>query len=101
MKTQGIEIVEGLLIVPYRKAVPPAFWARLRHHIAKASLNDDFAADHAHESMSGGNPWDREERLFRRWVERLELVGPLWPWERGWTVELCDSYLDAPAARAA
>ena len=95
MKTQGVTIVDGTIVVPWGRAVIPAFWARLQHHIAKAGLVDEFAADRVRGEQGTGLPWEREERLFRRWVERLDLVGPLWPWERGWTQEKADAYLDS------
>lgn len=99
MKTQGIEIIDGILVVPYRKAAPPAFWSRLKHEIAKRGSLDAFQADLAEEAQREGLPWEREERLFRRWVEKLGLSGPLWPWERGWTPTLVDAYLTGEEIR--
>jgi hypothetical protein len=101
MKTQGVTILEpdGALLLPYMKAVPPAFWARLKHEITKRCLVDDFRADYAREGETDGAPWEREERLFRRWVERCGLAASPWPWEPGWTPERVDSYLAAPVAR--
>jgi hypothetical protein len=96
MKTQGIQIVDGFLVVPYRKAVPPAFWSRLQHEIAKVGLSAEFQTDRDAEAKREGLPWEREEILFRRWVQKLELATDTWPWDRGWTPELVDSYLTRP-----
>jgi hypothetical protein len=96
MKTKGIEIVEGGLIVPVGRGVPDAFWGRLRLAVDRVCLGDEFQADRLASAKGEGFPWDREERLFRRWVERLGLASERWPWERGWTEELVDSYLIAP-----
>ena len=99
MKTQGITILEphGDLLLPYLKAVPPAFWTRLKGEIAKRMLLDEFRADYVREGEADGRPWEREERLFRRWVERCELASAPWPWEPGWSAERVDSYLVARA----
>jgi hypothetical protein len=96
MKTRGIVILDGSLILPVYRSVPDAFWARLKHEIQKRYLVDEFKADRDAEGMLDGFVWEKEERLFRRWVERLGLASEPWPWERGWTEELVDSYLIAP-----
>jgi hypothetical protein len=115
MKTKGIEIVEGFLLVEPGHAVPPPFWDRLRHEITKRGLMEEHRADFARERdavrverKAGGftsersvAEADREERLFRRWVERLGLASEPWPWQRGWTEDLVDSYLQPEAARRA
>lgn len=98
MKTRGIDIVEGFLVLrPYR-SVPDAFWARLQHVVAKARLSDEYRSDRMRSRDGEGSVWEREERLFRRWVERLAIPVALWPWERGWTEEAVDSYLLAQAS---
>jgi hypothetical protein len=95
MKTQGVVIVEGYLILPYRDAAPAAFWSRLKHQATKAGLIDEYRKDCADEGAARDAPvWERKERLFRRWVEKLNLMRLPWPWEPGWTHELADSYLD-------
>lgn len=116
MKTQGVAVVSGFVVPEWSqvgRGVPDPFWARLKHHIARAGLVDAYQADRLaeRERMLASVPSypsekyvhtaEAEERLFRRWTERV--VGPqaLWPWERGWTEELVDSFLVAPAARAA
>jgi hypothetical protein len=114
MKTRGIEVVCGYLVIPFGRGVPEAFWGRLKHAMTKAALLDAFRADYLSEREcvrlariategweSATQEADREEALFRRWVEKA--VGPqeLWPWSRGWTEELVDSYLQPEAARRA
>jgi hypothetical protein len=101
MKTRGVEVVAGSIVLPVYRSVPDAFWARLKHEIQKRCLVDEFKADHAQEAKRDGSVWDREERLFRRWVERLGLASEPWPWQRGWTEDLVDSYLQPEAARRA
>jgi hypothetical protein len=101
MKTRGVEVVAGSIVLPVYRSVPDAFWARLKHEIQKRCLVDEFKADSAAEKQQDDSVWDREERLFRRWVERLGLASEPWPWQRGWTEELVDSYLQPEAARRA
>ena len=115
MKTRGLQIVEGYVMPEtpqYGRGVPDQFWNRLKAHITKACLVDAYREDYQRErvgvlaSVVACEGWsalveyaEAEERLFRRWTERV--VGPqsLWPWERGWTDEFVDSYLVAPATK--
>ena len=115
MKTQGLQVTEGFLVFPAWQVVPDQFWHRLKHALTKAGVIEDFRMDYRRENATVAlerklNGWtssqrfaefDRERDLFRRWVERV--IGPqtLWPWQRGWTEELVDSYLEAKEARAA
>lgn len=114
MKTRGLDIVEGYLVLVPHLAVPVQFWHRLKHEMTKRGLLEEFAAEYRlerhmvqkrRESCVGwegrDEDWAREERLFRRWVERLGFSVPLWPWERGWTEEAVDAYLSGPAQREA
>jgi hypothetical protein len=113
MKTRGVELCEGGLVLPFGRGVPDPFWERLRSLLAKAMLLDEHREDYARERAAvreerrrgGGDAFttgqaieeaNREERLFRRWVERLGIPVERWPWERGWTEEAVDSYLIAP-----
>lgn len=100
MRAQGIQIVEGFLIVPVYRAVPDCFWSRLQHLIDRAGLRDEYRAERNASGKGPGAVWEREERLFRAWTLRAYGTPPLWPWERGWTQEEADVYLD-PIARAA
>jgi hypothetical protein len=110
VKTQGVGIEGGYLILRFPYAVPEAFWGRLRHHLAKARLLEEFEADLRRErdavkplpeADQMRSEWtianaDREERLFRRWVERVCGPQERWPWERGWTEEGVDAFLRQP-----
>jgi hypothetical protein len=96
VNTKGIELCEGGLIVPIGRAIPDAFWGRLRLAVDRACLGDEFQTDRLASAQGEGFPWEREERLFRRWVERLGIPVERWPWERGWTEEAVDTYLIAP-----
>jgi hypothetical protein len=113
MKTQGLSISGGCLVITFGRGVPEPFWARLKHLLTKACLMDEFKADYARERATvkpleeAGemrSEWtianaNREERLFRRWVERVCGPQERWPWESGWTDDAVDSYLLAPAAK--
>ena len=104
MKTQGITISQyGTLILTWGTIVPLPFWSRLRHHIAKAGMADEFRAefvkarDYIREGRSAGNvnaleETDIEHTLWTRWVSRV--CGPqrIQLWDRGWTPELVDAY---------
>lgn len=68
---RGIEIVEGFLVVKHPRAVPDAFWGRLRHLAEKAGLADEYQADRQASRTAPGEPWEREERLFRSWTLRV------------------------------
>jgi hypothetical protein len=114
-----IEIVEGYIVVAPGSAVPPPFWDRLRHEVTKAGLMDEHRAEFAKERAAvrgerkAGEAFtseqevaeaDREEALFRRWVEKLGLAlvvdgEEIWPWTRGWDEALVDGYL-RPAVAA-
>lgn len=110
MKTKGIQLVDDGLVLTFGRGVPDVFWNRAKHELAKAGLLDAFRQDFARErelvraEVARGDGFSsgravveatHEERLFRRWVQRLGLSVPLWPWERGWTEDLVDSYLVA------
>lgn len=113
MKTRGLEVVCGYLVgFEADRAIPRQFWHRLKAELSRRHLLDEFAADYRAEKAAvhaqwaesvaystRAEDWAREERLFRRWVERV--VGPqaIWPWERGWTEELVDSYLEPVEAK--
>lgn len=113
MKTQGVRLVAGSIVLPFPQAVPPAFWSRLKHAVDRAALRAEFVAEYelenfqvrkAREAITGWNAGldsDREAAMFQRWVERV--VGPqaLWPWQRGWTEQLVDEYLQAPVRAGA
>lgn len=114
MKTRGVEVVEGQIVIAFGRGVPDAFWSRLKHEMQKGQRLEEFAAEYraereaARAERSATDGWssatanaDREERLFRRWVEKLGLPVERWPWERGWTEELVDAYLEPVQARAA
>jgi hypothetical protein len=109
VKTQGVSVEGGYLVVRFPLGVPEAFWGRLRHHLAKAHLLEEFEADLRREkeqvkslpAEQMRSEWtianaEREERLFRRWTERACGSQSLWPWERGWTEEMVDSFLRQP-----
>lgn len=109
MKTRGIDIVEGWIVVAYGRGIPDPFWARLKHHVLAAGLVDayreDYTAKRADVLASMPRfPSERdvhtacaEERLFRCWAERVAGPQALWPWERGWTEDLVDGFLSSPA----
>jgi hypothetical protein len=96
----NVEIVEGLLVTKYPRSIPACFWDRLQHLVDRAGMADEFKASRLASKDGPGDPWDREDRLFRHWVQRLGLEVPLWPWDRGWTQAQADSYLDPNAHQA-
>ena len=105
MKTRGIEIVSGSLVLTFGWAVPVQFWNRLKAELQRQMLLDAFMRDYqATRDTLGDVPsgcswgswpasWKAEEDLFRRWVLRVFKAPPLWPWERGWTPDLVDGFL--------
>ena len=103
MKTQGVTLVAGSIVCAYPETIPSAFWARLKHAIDRAGLRAEFLADErASRNASAERPWPAAEALFMRWVTKLGLEAPRWPWERGWSESDVDEYLQAiPKARAA
>ena len=113
MKTQGLNVVDGYLVLVPHLAVPVQFWNRLKHEITKRGLLEELAADYRRERDAvvarregcvgwegRDEDWSREERLFRRWTERGCGPQSLWPWERGWTEEAVDAYLTDAKWRA-
>jgi hypothetical protein len=121
MKTKGIEVLDGYLLLGFTRAdgtrtpspnwVPDAFWGRLKHAITTARLVDEFKADDAttREAPAMCGPLTPEQALFQRWHRRLGFVPPaghyagqdLWPWTRGWTEERVDAYLTQAQREAA
>jgi hypothetical protein len=117
MKTRGLVVVDGWIVPEhpqYGRGVPDPLWARLKHAIAKAGLRDAYEADYRTErehalSSLPSYPSEKyvhtataEERLFRRWAERVCGPQERWPWESGWTEEAVDAFLVAPVvARSA
>lgn len=105
MRTKGLMVVEGYICpesVESAKGyglVPAQLWNRLKHQIALARRMDEFKAE-ALEAKPGG--FDAERALFVRWCDRVGFTPPvghypgqtLWPWNRGWTPDLLDSYLE-------
>ena len=117
MKTRGLVVVSGYVAAESNAAagswegiVPIQFWNRLKSAIQRLGLVDEFKRDRGDQAQWHGSvsAYGREQRLFARWVRRCGLtVQPghfegqeLWPWTRGWTEELVDSYLSAFAAKA-
>jgi hypothetical protein len=104
MMTRGVTLSEfGTLVLQPRRAVPDAFWSRLKHHIAKAKLFDAFEAEFTARraevlenascpAISADTPAEAEEKLFLRWVAKV--CGPqrLNLWDRGWTEAYVDTY---------
>lgn len=104
MKTQGITIVSGSIVMDFPQSIPPAFWARLKHAVDRAVLRPAFLSDRAvfgAASADSPTPWLKQEALFMRWYERLGFPKHIWPWERGWTEEAVDAYLQAAPVRPA
>jgi hypothetical protein len=112
MKTRGIVVESGYLCAESRTAawglVPAPLWNRLKHAAQRAGLLEAFDrdAEPAREAQRQ-NDYAAERRLFEDWHLRLGFIAPaghypgqeLWPWTRGWTEELVDSYLTAPSGR--
>lgn len=111
MKTRGLQVLDGALVASeFGFAVPRQFWHRLKAELMRRHLLEEFQAEYRRERAevqarwadstsypSRHEDWQREERLFRRWVERCFGPQQIWPWERGWTEELVDSYLEPTA----
>lgn len=107
MKTPGFSVREGYLVpdtIELAKSygdVPSFLWARLKDAVRRAGRWDDFAQE---ARLAGDVGADAERALFARWVLELRLAVPaghypgqrLWPWTRGWTDRLADTYLAAP-----
>jgi hypothetical protein len=112
MTTKGVEVWDqGYLAAGWRRAdgswqptptvVPDAFWSRLKARITKAGRMAEFKADDEtlRATLTGH---DVEIAMFRWWVVKLGVQLPeghypgekLWPWSRGWTEDVVDSYLD-------
>jgi hypothetical protein len=117
MNTLGLAVSEGYLhgLDPDNSAgygaIPLQFWHRLKHQLGLRRQLDAFRADYVKtRDAITATGWDSytdgllaEEALFERWVVALGLVLPaghygdtLWPWSRGWTEDLIDSYLTTP-----
>lgn len=105
MRTKGLMVVEGYLCpesVESAKGyglVPAQLWNRLKHQITLARRMDEFKAE-ALEAKGAG--FDAERALFVRWCSEVGFTPPpghyegtaLWPWNRGWTEDRLDAYLE-------
>ena len=109
-RTPGVAIWNGYLAGGWQKAdgtwapnqtlVPDALWGRVRHLVGLAGRLEEFKADSAalKERLDGR---EVEIVMFRTWIGKLGVEIPaghypgelLWPWSRGWTQEILDSYL--------
>ena len=114
MKTRGVQVESGYLLVSPGRAVPDALWSRLKHRAQLVGQLEEFTDDYRASRLQAlatmpGFPSqklqhfsDAEQVLFQRWVNRLAVelpvnddAEPLWPWSRGWTEDLVDSYLSS------
>jgi hypothetical protein len=92
-------------------AIPLQFWHRLKHQLGLKNQLGAFRMDYATtRDAIKETVWDSytdgllaEQALFTRWVHALGTTlpeshygGELWPWSRGWTEDLIDSYLTTP-----
>lgn len=105
MRTKGLMVVEGYLCPESVESargyglVPAQLWNRLKHQITLARRMDEFKAE---ALAAKGEGFDAERALFVRWCREVGFTPPaghyqgdkLWPWNRGWTPELLDSYLE-------